>query len=192
MSAYCLCGCGKQVSWLGIGRKRYFFDASCRKRFNRGVNVTGRLSLQGQYWVSVLDGDTQALDLFKRHYSFEYGRKNRKSNRFVGVGSPLVLVLDDYKAGFVWLNQSSRDDNQNGLYCAKFRNESPILSSELILDAEFLALQYWPETKRFFTFVNPLSIKSPNPGYCFKCAGWNSMRFVTGRRRLVILEKILS
>ena len=42
--------------------------------------------------------------------------------------------------------------------------------------------------ERFFTFVNPGKVGSPNPGYCFKKAGWRHVGR-TKKRGLHILEK---
>ena len=56
--------------------------------------------------------------------------------------------------------------------CSIFRNESDCLSSELILQAEAWARRYWPAMEWLSTYVNPRNIRSSNPGYCFKIAGW--------------------
>jgi hypothetical protein len=45
------------------------------------------------------------------------------------------------------------------------------LSSQLILEAERVAQCRWPG-EPFYTHVRGNSIKSVNPGYCFKKAGW--------------------
>jgi hypothetical protein len=71
--------------------------------------------------------------------------------------------------------------------CAIFRNEGQRLSSDLILAAEEMAWRRWPG-ERLFTYVWDAKVKSVNPGYCFKMAGWTSC----GRNkdgRLTILEK---
>ena len=68
-----------------------------------------------------------------------------------------------------------------------FRNEGPILSSTLILEAEQLAWRRWPGT-RIYTYVCDPKVNSTNPGYCFLRAGWRRC----GRNkhaRLTILEK---
>jgi hypothetical protein len=72
--------------------------------------------------------------------------------------------------------------------CSIFRNEGPLRSSDLILEAEQLAWRRWPG-QRLFTYVWPAKVKSVNPGYCFKMAGWQQC----GRNkdgRLIILEKL--
>ncbi len=74
-----------------------------------------------------------------------------------------------------------------GVCCAVFRNESPVLSSELIREAEQLAWARWPHA-RLYTYVNPRKIKSVNPGFCFKRANWRECGHTAGG--LVILEKL--
>ena len=79
---------------------------------------------------------------------------------------------------------------QAGVMCSIFRNEGPVRSSDLILEAEALAWRRWPG-QRLFTYVWPAKVRSVNPGYCFKCAGWRQC----GRNkdgRLIILEKLAS
>ncbi|MDR1160049.1 MAG: hypothetical protein LBK69_05415, partial [Syntrophomonadaceae bacterium] len=66
------------------------------------------------------------------------------------------------------------------------RNESRILSSTLIKEAEEHAWRRWTG-ERLYTYVNPKKIRSSNPGYCFKIAGWTHCGFTKGA--LVILEK---
>jgi hypothetical protein len=145
------------------------------------------------HWFSVKDGDARAFTLFRRHYSYhEYqdGRRQRPDNRqrflMVGPGEKLVLLTVACDALFIWRKFMS-DDGQQGVNCAVFRNESSVLSSLLVLEAEQLAWQRWPG-ERLYTYVNPRAIESRNPGYCFKAAGWHRCG-ETKRHKLVILEK---
>ena len=96
----------------------------------------------------------------------------------------MVLLTNEADALFVW-RKFIDDSGQQGVNCAVFRNEGPILSSLLILEAVKLAQIRWP-MERLYTYVNPQKIKSTNPGYCFICAGWK----VCGKTKggLVILE----
>lgn len=123
-------------------------------------------------WELTKDGDPLALDLFRRHYSFKESKRVNK--QFVGPGEKMVLISHDGKAIFVWRKYIS-DDGQTGVNCAIFRNESRVLSSDLILEAEQVAWRRWPG-QRLFTYVNSAAVKSVNPGYCFKKAGWASGR----------------
>ncbi len=77
---------------------------------------------------------------------------------------------------------------KKGVMCSVFRNEGPVISSDLILEAEQLAWSRWPE-QRLFTYIWDDRVQSVNPGYCFKIAGWRTC----GRNkdgRLTILEKL--
>jgi hypothetical protein len=71
-----------------------------------------------------------------------------------------------------------------------FRNESQHLSSDMILKAEKFALNRWGDT-RAYTYVDPRKVRSSNPGYCFRVAGWEKAG-ITKRYKLKILAKELS
>lgn len=137
-------------------------------------------------WVQVRDGDLTAWALFQRHYSKYHYADGRNPRRFVGPGERIVLITADGAALFVWRLFRSMDE-QTGINCAVFRNEGPILSSTLILEAEKIAHARWPGM-RMYTYVNPRSIRSSNPGFCFKAAGWKACGR-TKRRDYIILEK---
>ena len=100
----------------------------------------------------------------------------------------MVLLMQNLRgqAIFGWRKFLS-DAGEEGVNCAFFRNESSILSSELILAAEQWAKARWGNT-RLYTYVNGRKIKSSNPGYCFQMAGWRKCG-LTKHRRLVIMEK---
>lgn len=100
----------------------------------------------------------------------------------------MVLLTPHCDALFVWRKFES-DDGQEGVNCAVFRNESSQLSSDLILEAEKLAWDKWPN-ERLYTYVAPKKIRSTNPGYCFLKAGWRKCG-VTATHKLIILEKLL-
>lgn len=137
------------------------------------------------YWMLTHDGDRCARNIYDRHYSRRSYKDGRNPALFVGPGEKLVLVTSNYSALFVWRKFISMD-NQQGVNCAVFRNESPHLSSSLILDAEKWARYRWPG-ERFYTYVNGKKIQSNNAGYCFLMAGWNRCGKTKGG--LVILEK---
>lgn len=143
----------------------------------------------GGYWFSVKDGDARARELYERHYSAHRYKDGRKRTIFVGPGEKLVLMTIECNALFVWRKFIDKS-GQSGVNCAVFRNESDILSSALILEAESIAWRRWPFA-RLYTYVDSRKIKSTNPGYCFKMAGW-TLCGVTKWNRLTILEKRLS
>ena len=144
-------------------------------------------------WYAVKDGDLRALGLMKNHYSYQPYKDGRRKdwtnpnrNLFVGPGEKMVLLTSDCLALFVWrkfIDKSGWD----GVNCSVFHNAGPHLSSELILEAEKLAWDHWPG-QLLYTYVNPEKIKSANPGYCFKCAGWK-FAGITISRQLHVLEK---
>jgi hypothetical protein len=139
-------------------------------------------------WIQFRDGSIEAFSIFQRHYSFNSKSSRNHNNKFriVAPGERMVLMTFQRDALFIWSRQKFRKDGQTGINCAVFRNESKILSSELIKEVVELAKQRWGN-ERFFTFVNEKMIKSSNAGYCFKKAGWK----ICGRtktRDYLILE----
>lgn len=139
------------------------------------------------YWFAVRDGDPRALSLYVRHYS---ARKNGPSSlpTFCGPGEKIVLLTPQADALFIWRLERHRHDNQTGINCAVFRNESPHRASDMIREAMDIAWRRWPG-ERLFTYVWDSKVKSVNPGYCFKRAGWRTCgRNADGR--LTILEAL--
>lgn len=136
------------------------------------------------YWLGVKDGDPRAYALYQRHYSFRIYKSGRRNRLIAGPGEKMVLLTFQTDALFVW---RKFDDmrHEPGVNCAVFRNESRIQSSTLILEAMELAWDRWPG-ERLYTYVNAKKIKSSNPGYCFKKAGWRSCGLTKGG--LTILE----
>ena len=121
-------------------------------------------------WLPALDGDPRALALYQRHYSCT--NKNPRNRQFMPPGEKMVLLTVRCDALFGWLkNVVPRYDKQVGVNCTVFRNESSMLSSALIEEADTIAWEKWPD-KRHFTYVSPGKVASINPGYCFKKAGW--------------------
>ena len=148
------------------------------------------ISLYGEKitWLIVSDHNPELRALADRHYS----RKTKGAKKYIGPGEYLALITPEGKAGFIWRKTKIefRKDGQKGIECTLFRNEAQelYLSSELILEAEKLALQKWPETTRFFTYVNPEKIKSTYPGYTFIKGGYK----ISGKNKsgkLTILAK---
>lgn len=118
----------------------------------------------------VKDGDPAALELVNRHYSRQW-LGNLNSRQFVGAGVPMVILGVHADWLFVWRFARYRADLETGVECAIFRNESPELSSRLILLCESVWDQHHGPTRKF-TYVHPEKIRSTNPGCCFQKAGW--------------------
>ena len=126
-----------------------------------------------------------------------YSRRTIGSPQFMPPGQTLVLMTADGLALFGWWrpHPSSGIRAMNGLdgwTCTIFRNTGPLLSSQLILEAEnHLLGRYDVGPDGLITYVWDKRVASPNPGYCFKCAGWR----VTGRSadgRKTLLQKDVS
>jgi hypothetical protein len=141
-------------------------------------------------WLIVSDHDPELRELADRHYS----RKTRGAKKYVGPGEYLALITPEGRAGFIWRKTKIelRKDGQEGIECTLFRNEAQelYLSSHLILEAEKLALIKWPESSRFFTYVNPKKIKSTYPGFTFIKAGYRKIG-TNKSGKLIILEKVI-
>ena len=122
------------------------------------------------HWYLTKDGDEYCLELYERHYSCYKYKDGRERKLFVGPGEKIVLRTWDADAMFVW-RKFIDDSGENGIYCAVFRNESQTQSSTLIQEADAIAFAVWPY-QRHYTYINAEKVKSTNPGYCFKKAGW--------------------
>jgi hypothetical protein len=144
-------------------------------------------------WILTHDGDPAAYQIMTRHYTFQHYKDGRRSNQryrnrmlFCGPGEKMVLLTPTCDALFVWRKFIDKS-GQQGINCAVFRNEGDTLSSVLILAAEARAWERWPGA-RLYTYVNVGKVKSSNPGYCFKMAGWMPCG-KTAVKKLLILEK---
>ena len=125
----------------------------------------------------MLDGDPSCRAIFDRHYSRYVYADGRKPKLFVGPGEKLVLMQADGTALCVWRKFIS-GDNQQGINCAIYRNESDKTASVMLLDAMAMAWRRWPK-ERLYTYVNPRKVKQtmersrPVWGFCFYKAGWS-------------------
>lgn len=131
--------------------------------------------------------DHECALLADRHYS----RRTVGARQFAYSGRKLVLRNTEGSILWVWMfpDPTLRMDGQTGYNNAIFRNESNRRSSEIILEAEQRAIEYWG-ANRAYTYIDPLKVKSPNPGYCFKVAGWTFVKVSAGGKHL--LEKQLT
>lgn len=117
-------------------------------------------------------------ELASRHYSHP-NRDPRENRPILPPGEKLVLMTEWGDAGIGFVFQRQRLDNETGVYLSFFRNEGEVLSSRLLVEAVVAAWKLrWPRSS-FFTFVDETKVRSPNPGYCFKQAGWD----YTGRTK---------
>ncbi len=146
---------------------------------------SGRRELSA-HWRECRDGDEAARCIFRRHYSYRPYADGRDPMLFVGPGEKQVLITEGADALFVWRKFESAD-GQQGVNCSVFRNESTVVASLLILEAEQIAWNRWPG-QRLFTYVNPRKLQSEVPGYCFRRARWKSCG-VTKWNKLLIFSK---
>ncbi len=128
-------------------------------------------------WKLSNRAEARAAALADRHYN----RQKIGSPQFVPPGRCLVLLTENADA--LWVTsypfaQYVQHQWAGAWMCSCFRNESQILSSELIAEAvsitRWYAQQFWGPMPSlgFVTFVDAGKIKSANPGYCYKMAGW--------------------
>lgn len=139
-------------------------------------------------WTVVTKFNRQAVALADGHYS----RRRPGSPQFMPPGQTLVLLTTDATAVFGWWrpHPAAGIRAMNGLdgwTCTIFRNTGAGLSSELILAAEAeLLRRHECGPDGLITYVWDSRVASPNPGYCFKCAGWRSAgRSADGRKTLL-------
>lgn len=148
--------------------------------------------------LAILDGTGRFAGLGP-HYS----RRTPGSKTFTGIGQEVVLVTSDGCA--VWACVRQRTPSRRGTGGSRgrtgvaddkpryvwrnmlFRNLGTELSSELIKSALPKTYEEW--IKRYGSLPEePLrteikigAVKSSNPGYCYKVAGWITDRIVRGK-----------
>ncbi len=138
-------------------------------------------------WAITDKGDDRARLLAEDHYT----RQTPGARSFTRNGQNLVFLTPDLRALWVTFRptpgKATRSDKLDAWECALFRNVGPFLSSELIIDAVLLSMALWGPLPKdgFITFVKPECVRSSNPGYCYKRAGWTSFgTAVDGKPRL--------
>lgn len=126
-----------------------------------------------KFWRQVTKFDARGCALADRHYS----RRKVGSPQFMPPGQTIVLLADNAVWGW-WRPHPDSGlvamNKLDGWTCTIFRNEGPLRSSELVLDAETAIAEagYDCGPDGFLTYVWDRKVKSTNPGYCFKVAGW--------------------
>jgi hypothetical protein len=128
--------------------------------------------------------DPEMAALADRHYS----RRTVGARQFLYSGRKLVLRNSEGTILFGWLypDPAMRWDGQRGYNCAIFRNESSRLSSEIILEAERLAVEKWGPN-RMYTYIDPARTKTIKVrgqraiGFCYLKAGWKPLVHGNGK-----------
>lgn len=130
--------------------------------------------------------DPRARRIADRHYN----RQSIGAQQFVPPGRCLVLLTPEANA--LWITsypypEFVKHQWAGAWVCSCFRNESTVLSSELIVEA-VAATRWYAEQQPhwdlpelgFVTFVDTLKIRSTHPGYCYKMAGWRNVGSTKG------------
>lgn len=136
-------------------------------------------------------------------YGPHYSRRTPGSRMFTGVGQEIVLVTADRRA--VWACVRQRTPSKRGTGGSRgrigvadpapryiwrnmlFRNLGSGLSSELIQSALAVTYEQWTlrygelPAERLRTEIEIGRVRSWNPGYCYKVAGWTVDRVVRGK-----------
>lgn len=134
----------------------------------------------GVHWIEVKDGDARAVTLYRRHYSCRDPKVDYVRYGFSGKGESMVLLTPDCLALWCW-----RLVENVGVNCTVFHNESDILSSELVHEADLLAWEHW-KVSRHYTYVDGKQVNGD--GKCFKAAGWRKLSRRTKKNHLIELE----
>ena len=146
-------------------------------------------------WSRVTKFDPRACALADRHYS----RRKVGAPQFMPPGETVVLLTPNADAVFGWWrpHPASGIRQMNGLdgwTCTIFRNESALLSSALIVEAErfLLALGVTIGPDGLLTYVWDRRVRSSNPGCCFKAAGWRAVGRSADGRKTLLQKRVLS
>ena len=159
-------------------------------------------------WLLSSSSDRRALDIvdgagLHSEWGPHYSRRTPGSRTFTGVGQEIVLVTDDGSA--VWACVRQRTPSARGTGESRgrtgapdpapryiwrnmmFRNLGSSLSSDLILSATDRTYEEWANrygslpSERLRTEIGIKEVRSSNPGYCYKQAGWTKDRVVRGK-----------
>lgn len=140
-------------------------------------------------WQVVTKFDPRSARLADRHYS----RRKVGSPQFMPPGQTLILLSNEGDAVFGWWRPHPRSgivamNGLDGWTCTIFRNESGHQSSLLILAAEdALALAGMGcGPSGMLTYVWDKKVRSANPGYCFKRAGWLTVGRSADRKKTLL------
>lgn len=133
-------------------------------------------------WLPSHRADPRALPLADRHYN----RQKPGTPQFVPPGRCFVLLTEGADA--LWVSswpfpEYVKHDWPGAWICSCFRNESPVLSSELVRDAVSATRWAWgdPPDLGMVTFVNPRKTRRKrDPGRCFRKAGFRFVGWTKG------------
>ncbi len=142
-------------------------------------------------WQQVTKFDGRACALADRHYS----RRKIGAPQFMPPGETVILLTPAADAVFGWWRPHPASglramNGRDGWTCSIFRNEGGQRSSALILAAEerLARLGVTCGVDGLLTYIWRAKVRSVNPGYCFKCAGYRRIG-VSADGRKDLLQK---
>jgi len=173
------------------------------------MKYTGHESLPGG-WILSSSSDPAALAVVDglgefAKYGPHYSRRTPGSKTFTGVGQEVVLIHESGAA--VWAVVRQRTPSRRGSGGSRGRTgstdsapkyvwrnmlfrrlpECAALASDLISTATAATYAVWAwrygelPAERLRTEVDIRRVKSSNPGYCYKVAGYTPLRTVRGK-----------
>lgn len=139
-------------------------------------------------WMVTHKGDAICRSLADRHYS----RQTPGAPMFTRPGYNMVLLAEGPRgyAAWVWfrpkwesgIKGTERKDGLRAIECTLFRNESGLLSSDLIREASSILMSWehaldtdWPDggiTGIRSDVTAARRSRHHDPGYCYRMAGW--------------------
>lgn len=136
----------------------------------------------GNHWRLSHRFDRKALPLADRHYN----RQKPGSPQFVPPGRCLVLLSRNADA--LWVSswpfaEYTKHAWAGAWVCSCFRNESSVLSSELIREAVAITRWHWPDIpeRGMVTFVDTAEVRKKRDwGRCYRKAGWSPCGWTQG------------
>jgi len=148
-----------------------------------------RIRLETQRWHLSHRYDPRALPLADRHYN----RRKIGSPQFVPPGRNLVLLTEDASA--LWVTSWPKGEYVRHAWPGAwvnslFRNEGPLLSSDLIREAVAASCAFFgaPPKQGMITFVDPEKTRHKrDPGRCYRKAGF-AVVGETAKEGLVALQ----
>lgn len=142
------------------------------------------------HWYLTYRADKRASALADRHYS----RQTIGAVQFAPPGRALVLL--NREASALWVTSWPFPEYvlrewKDAWLCSLFRNESSILSSELILEA--VAVTRWkygtPPPSGMITMIDTQKVRHKrDPGRCYRKAGFNPIGYT--QNGLLVLQML--
>lgn len=126
-----------------------------------------------------------------------YSRRKIGSPQFMPPGQTLILLGEDEQALFGWWRPHPAAglkamNGRDGWTCTIFRNVGEHLSSRLILAAEDILLaRHDVGPDGLMTYVWDAKVRSVNPGYCFKRAGYRAIGRSADNRKTLLQKRLV-